>query len=333
MGSNISRPKQPNVPIPRYYPQGPPTPPMSGFPPYNISRSPSPLMPGMVDPTTLNRRQQRKLQEAQRTINGLQNEMAMMQRGRMGTPPPMPYGPPPMPYGPPSMPYGPPPMPYSRSPTMGRPSYPPPSPILRRYSGYHPYPQQMPMGQGAYRDSDYAAVANIAGLNPADIALLHREYTNLTRGGTSKIDRVVFRQLLREAMVEANNENVDRAIENIFISIDRNHDGFIDFPEFVGAFRDILRGVPNDPQQFSASHGLPDLINDQFRGNSFSSNICYPTQSSGQIISIPSSSVQQSPLIYNGASPLVLSLDSNQIPYTINSQGQSTALQCMPLPI
>jgi len=320
MGGGLSRPKQPNVPIPRYYPQGPPTPPMSVYPstppvpPYNISRPGSPIMPNMIGSQALNSRQQRKLEDAQRTILNLQNQMAMMRQSQMG----------------------PPPMPYSGSPTMGQSSYPPPSPLLQRYSGQYPYPypQQPPIIPGGYRDSDYAAVANIAGLNPADIALLHREYTNLTRGGMNKIDRVVFRQLLREAMVEANNENIDRAIENIFVSIDRNHDGFIDFPEFVGAFRDILRGIPVDPQNFVASQAIPDLLNEQLRGNSFSSNnICYPSQSSGQIISIPSSNVQQTPLTYSGASPLVISLDSNQSPYMINPQGQSTALQCIPLPI
>jgi hypothetical protein len=229
-----------------------------------------------------------------------------------------------------------PPLPYSGSPMMSQTSYPPPSPLLQRITGQssYPYSQQMAIAGDGYRDTDYAAVANIAGLNPGDVALLHREYINLTRGGMNKLDRVVFRQLLRDAMIEANNENVDRAIENIFVSIDRNHDGFIDFPEFVGAFRDTLKGVPIDPQSYLAQYALPELINEQVRGNS---NIIpqpltflQQPQSSGQVFSMPSSNIQQTPLVYNGGSPLVISLDSNQSPYIGQQPG---ALQCIPLPI
>jgi hypothetical protein len=292
-----SRP-QPTVPIPQYPQQGPvyPQP-----PPYNISRPVNPVMPVGDDMAMLNRKQIKQLEEANRTIQNLQNQMAAMQRSGMGTPPF-----------------------YGDSPLMNaQNSYPPPSPLLQRFSGYsqYPYQQQMPFGGGgAYRDTDFLAVANIAGLNPADVALLHREYMSLTRGGMNKIDRVVFRQLLREAMIEANNENIDRAIENIFVGIDRNRDGFIDFPEFIGAFRDLLKGYQN---------ALPDLINDQIRGNSFNPQLL----SSGQITSIPSPITQQSPIVYNGPSPLIIPLDLNQSPYGTNFQGQPSSLQCIPLPI
>lgn len=263
--------------------------------PYNITRQGS-----IGGPPPLNPKEQQKLVEAYQTIQNYQNQMAMMQRS-----------------GPPMM--NRPPSPY---PPMN--TYPPPSPILQRITNQPPISYPPPIVPAGFRDTDYAAVANIAGLNPADVALLHREYMNLTRGGNNKLDRVVFRQLLREAMIEANNENIDRAIENIFVSIDRNHDGFIDFPEFIGAFRDILKGNATDPNSYLTQHAIPDLINEQMR--SYPQPISYMQQSlPPQMISIPSSTIQQSPAVYNGASPLVISLD--------NSQGQSGALQCVPLPI
>lgn len=274
------------------------------LPPYNIAR------PGSIGGTPmLNPREQQKINDAYQTIQNYQNQMAMIQRG-----------------GPPIVNPQ-----YSIHPN----SYPPPSPLLQRLSGQSPYiyPPSAPMVTGGYRDSDYAAVANIAGLNPADVALLHREYMSLTRGGNNKLDRVVFRQLLREAMIEANNENVDRAIENIFVSIDRNHDGFIDFPEFIGAFRDILKGSSTDPQNYLSQHAIPDLINEQIRSNCQPITYIQQPSSSPQVISIPSSNVQQSPLVYNGTTPLVISLDANQSPFVVNSQGQQGALQCVPLSI
>jgi hypothetical protein len=299
MGIGGSRRPTANTPIPQY------------SPPYNISRPGSPLMSNMGGTPPLNSRQQQKLNDAYQTIQNYQNQMSMMQRG-----------------GPPIM--NPQQMPYN---SMNPNTYPPPSPLLQRLSGQSPYSyqQQVPITPGGYRDTDYAAVANIAGLNPTDVALLHREYMNLTRGGYNKLDRVVFRQLLREAMIEANNENIDRAIENIFVSIDRNHDGFIDFPEFIGAFRDILKGPLSDPQNYLSQQAIPTLINEQIRSNS--QPVTYLQQSLPQVISIPSSNVQQSPLVYNGATPLVISLDANQSPYVVNSQGQSGGLQCVPLPI
>lgn len=262
------------------------------MPPYSISRPPSPGMPPNASPLT--QRQQRQLRDAYDTINKLQNQLALQTGGPM-----------PPPYGPPVMN---PPMPYPRSPLN---SYPPPSPLLQRLTGRPPmsYPGGSMNNSSAFRDTDYAAIANIAGLNPADVALLHREYSNLTRGGIHRLDRVVFRQLLREAMIEANSENVDRAIENIFVSIDRNHDGFIDFPEFIGAFRDILKGTHGEADNYLLQQGIPDLISEQRRN-------------------------QQAPIVYSSPSPLVLSLDSNSSPYIVSSQGQQlTAPQCVPLQI
>lgn len=309
MGGGLSRNKKSKAALPPYGQPG------SSIPPYNISRPSSPSMAGVGGPgsSPYTRKQQRELEDAYRKIQKLQTQIAMQSGGGyMGGPP---------------ITNLPPPILYSSSPTNQIGGYPPPSPLLQRFVGQSsfPYQQQIPMGNIGIRDTDYAAVANISGLNPNDVALLHREYINLTRGGTNKLDRVIFRQLLREAMIEANNENVDRAIENVFVSIDRNHDGFIDFPEFIGAFRDILKGSLNDPQSYLSQNALPNLlINEQLRANS---NVLSPL-----------SHIQQSPIVYNGTNPLVISLDSNQTPYAINSQGQSimtqpTSLQCVPLPI
>ncbi len=338
MGGALSRPKQPTAPYSQYAPPGgaysPPGgayPPSGGaYPPYNISRPGSPNMSGPGGPSSLNPKQLKQLEQANRTIQNLQGQM--QRGGGYGAPP---YGGPPI-MNPPS------PIPYGNAPNASQPqSYSPPSPLLQRITGQAPYAyqqQQSPFGPAGYRDSDYAAVANISGLNPADIALLHKEYLNLTRGGLNKIDRVVFRQLLREALLEANNENVDRAIENIFISIDRNRDGFIDFPEFVGAFRDVLRSGTPDTQSYMAQYGLSDIINQQARANS--AYVCQPITPTQQpqVISLASPATQQTPFVYNGSSPLVISLDSNQSPYICNTQGQAitaqaTPLQCIPLPI
>ena len=136
-----------------------------------------------------------------------------------------------------------------------------------------------------------------------------------------------FRQLLREAMIEANNENIDRAIENIFVSIDRNHDGFIDFPEFIGAFRDLLKGNSTDPNNYLSQHAIPDLINQQMRA---SPNLISPPVT---VIQQPCLPVQQSCYPIQQQSPFIVSLDSNQSPYIINPQGQSTGLQCLSLPM
>ena len=270
MGGAASRPRQPRVPFPS---------------------------PGAVQSTgnasPLSRRQQQQLDEAYRTIQSLQNQMASMQR----------------PGGAPAT--------YNSPPMINQPpGYRPASPLLQQLAGqsppYSPFQQgSSSAGNSLFRENDYSAVANIAGLNPADVALLHREYLTLTRGGTNKIDRVVFRQLLRESFVEANSENIDRAIENIFIGIDRNRDGFIDFPEFIGAFRDLLRG--NNP--FDAFN-LPEMSNNNNNNNY----------------------APQQPLVYSGNSPLVISLDGNQTPYVVNAQGQPMSnppngYQCIPLPM
>lgn len=331
MGGNSSRRKQPTAPFPQI-PQYPT--PLPLLPPM---RPPSPMPMAIGGPPTLNRKQQRQYEEAQRTIQNLQNQL---QQARATGP--MPYAGPPIvnAQGPNSGRYSP-SVPYRGSPP---PQYPPPSPLIQRLSNVPPYPvPPSPFGPGGYRDSDYASVANISGLNPADIALLHREYLNLTRGGATKLDRVVFRQLLREALVEANNENIDRAIENIFVAIDRNRDGFIDFSEFVGAFRDVLKSGHNDPQSFLAQYGFPDVINSSACSQpcgSTSFTPCNSYSSQPQLVSIaPPCNTQQAPLIYGNASPLVISLDAaNQSPYIVNAQGQSlsaqpTAVQCVPLPI
>lgn len=303
MGGGAGRQKPPNVPFPQIGQQG------NAYPPFTIARPNSPSMMGMGAGPPLNPREQQRLNEAFQTIQSYQNRTGMMQGNPNYTSPPIMNAPPP-PYNNPN-------------------AYPPPSPLLRRLSGpspLYPYPPSNPVGSRAFRDTDYAAVANISGLNPTDVALLHREYMNLTRGGYNKLDRVVFRQLLREAMIEANNENVDRAIENIFVSIDRNHDGFIDFPEFIGAFRDILKSSSSEyAQQINA-----DLFN-ELRPIPYLPQVQQPAQ----VISIPAQAIQQQqqPLVYNNAAPLVISLDANQSPYVVNPQGQPTTLQCVPLPM
>ena len=274
MGGGGSRARQSQVPFPQLNSRG-----GSTFPPYAANSSP------------LSRRQQKQLEEANKTIQNLQTKMMAMQQ-RTGPPPIIsPYStspsPPPLPPPPPV--------------------YRPPSPLLQQLAAQanSPYPGgSYAMG---FRETDYAAVANISGLNPTDVALLHREYVNLTRGGTNKIDRVVFRQLLRESMIEANNENIDRAIENIFVHIDRNRDGFIDFPEFIGAFRDLIRGNSLDPLNSLAQTFLP---------------------------SVSAAPSAQTPMVYNGPNPLVISLDQSSSPYMINSPIQTpSALQCVPLPM
>ena len=164
MGIGASRNKTPNTPIPQYNQPG------TALPPYNISRPASPAT---------NQRQQRQLNEAYQTIQRIQNQMAMQSGGApiMSAPPPIPS-------------------------LMGPNSYPPPSPLLQRITGRPSYgyqqqqQQQVPVGNGVFRDTDYAAVANIAGLNPADVAILHREYVNVTRGGTNRLDRVVFSSII-----------------------------------------------------------------------------------------------------------------------------------------
>ncbi|CAF0773373.1 unnamed protein product [Adineta ricciae] len=332
MGGGSSRRKQPIVPLPSLpnYPQQYPPPSSVLLPP---PRPASPVMTGLTGPSSLNRRQLRQYEEAQRTIQNLQSQMY---RGR--SPSPRSYGGPPLvnasgpSYGAP-YPLSPPPLFYGGN----RPGTPPPSPILHRMS--YPYPHASPFGYRGYRDSDYAAVANISGLNPADIALLHREYLNLTRGGLTKIDRVVFRQLLREALVDANNENIDRAIENIFIAIDRNHDGFIDFPEFVGAFRDVLRTDTYDCNSCLGQYGFPEAFSSLIHGN-IANSACIQQPSISalaqpQIISLPPTTIQQTPAICNSSPPIVISVDSNQSPCVVNTQGQCLSgqvgdLQCAP---
>lgn len=306
MGMGPSRRGAPSVPPPRYSPP----PPGNAFPtyPYNSASG---------YPSNLSAKEQRKLADAYRTIRNFQRPMYGMQRGsNIGQP-------------------SPPPSPSFRNPPIMNVSQ--PSPVLQRAYGQYP----PSYGSIGYRDTDYAAVANISGLNPADIATLHREYVNLTRGGRNKLDRVVFRQLLRDVLIDANNENIDRALENIFVSIDRNHDGFIDFPEFIGAFRDILKADPSYHQPTPVPYSLQELLNEQMKSNTICTPaICQPlsyvqqSQPTAQVISIPSAGfTPQGATVYNGPAPLVLSLDANQSSFGTTIQGQPSNLQCLPLPM
>lgn len=346
-GGSSRRKKQPSVPIPTYNPGSP-----------GISRPGAPLNTGMVGSGPLNRDQQRELMMLNQQVANLNTQIQNLQRGGAPGGFPMPYSnypalggmPPPVPYGSPSMPYG----------------TPPPSPFLQRMGGGYPYGS--PGGSAVYRDTDFAAIANIAGLNPADIAILHREFLNLTRGGTGKIDRSVFRQLLRDVLLQANNEHVDRTIENMFVTIDRNRDGFIDFPEFVGAFKDVLKQNPSDPQSYLMNHAYPDVLSEQLRASGVGSGIAVeplayvqqqasPTQfvTTGGLNMVPlaSTGMQQTPVVLGGgggggamvapfqitdANAPMLTLDPNQSSYVIATPGQylitqPTALQCVPLPM
>ncbi|CAF1618335.1 unnamed protein product [Adineta ricciae] len=378
MGGISSRRRKPNTPIPSYTPGSP-----------GLNRPGIPSTTGIGNPA-VNLNQQRDLVQANQTIAHLTNQINAMQRGASGampipqapyggymgpggTPPSMNYGgymgpggtPPPMNYGgymgpggtpPTPMNYGtPPPYPY------GTPPYSPTSPALPHFGGPNPYPYHSPpiIGAGAYRDSDFAAMANIAGLNPADVALLHREFMNLTRGGINKIDRVVFRQILRDILLEANNEQVDRAIENMFVTIDRNRDGYIDFPEFIGAFKDVLKGHISDGPSYLHEDMYPDALSNQLRAAGVGSGIAarnvplvqqvVPAKqlvSTGglSIVPLASTAVQQAPLICSPATtavqqvPLVcspattvqisdaaaplLTLDPDQSSYVIATPGQ-----------
>jgi len=187
------------------------------------------------------------------------------------------------------------------------------------------------------RNIDYLAYANLSGLKPADVAILHREFTNLSRG--DKLDRVVFRQLLREAVADINNEQIDRTIEDMFVRIDRNHDGWIDFPEFVGAFKEILKGNPHDPDSL-----LGQSIH--LIGDGSSRRRSYPQLNPYQGAGMLSSGQQFNlPLTYGGTSaPISISgigqssPDLGQGQYIIAAPGQytitqPTALQCIPLPM
>ena len=325
-GSSSKKKKQPTVPIPTYN---------TGSP--GISRPGAPM-----NTSPLNRDQQ--LMALNQQVANLNAQVQQMQRGGAPGGYPMAYNNYPMAGG---MPYG----------------TPPPSPLLQHLGGGNPYGQ--PGGSAVYRDTDFGAIANIAGLNPADIAILHREFLNLTRGGTGKLDRTIFRQLLRDVLLQANNEQVDRVIENMFVTIDRNRDGFIDFPEFVGAFKDVLKEKPTDPQSYFANHAYPDILSDQLRMSGVGSGISIepisyahqpavsPLVTTGglNIVPLASTGIQQTPLVLTGgvgaatlplqftdANAPVLNLDSSQSSYVIATPGQylitqPTALQCVPLPM
>ena len=364
MGGRFSRrkktPAPATTPFPPYVPPG-----GTGLGAGGISR------PGMGP---VNPNQQRELMQANQTIQNLTNQLNALRGGGMGM-----GGP----YGgayPLSGGMGVPPMSYPPLGGMtgaGPSPYVPGSPLLQHLQGMNPmaYPSMLQQqqqlgfaGSKVYRDTDFAALASIAGLTPPDIALLHREFLNLTQNGSSKLDRTVFRQLLRDILTEVNNENVDRAIENIFVTVDRNHDGYIDFPEFVGAFKDVLKGDSGDSGAYlAAAQAAPDMLAEQIRASGVGSGILsqplgYAQQaaiapaatqlvSAGGLSVVPLASlgVQQTPLLLAGgaaaatmpminANPPLLTLDPNQSSYFIATPGQymitqPTALQCVPLPL
>lgn len=338
MGGNSSRRKK-QTPIPTYSPPG-------GSP--GISRPGGIPMTGMNAGGPINRDQQQELMRLNQTVANLNNQVQALQRGGgMGS---MPYSPYPI-SG--AMPYGAPPM-LGPSP-MGTPPL----------GGGFPYSASPMMGGGSgpaaiYRDTDFGSIANIAGLNPADIAILHREFLNLTRGGATKIDRVIFRQILRDVLLQANSEQVDRVIEEMFVTIDRNHDGFIDFPEFVGAFKEVLKDKPADLQGYYPDNGMSDPLGHLLRATGVGAGIdmqpmsyvqqAQPTQlmTTGGLSVVPlaATAVQQVPFMYGGASPFQISdasapfltLDPSQSSYVIATPGQylitqPTALQIVPLPM
>ena len=346
-GAGSSRRK--NTPIPTYS--------------ANTGGSPGIVRPGVGANTSgapLNRDQQRELMQANQTIANLNNQINAMRGGGMQS---MPYGGFPPAGGMPgqgSVPYGTPPM-FGQTPT-----YTPPNPLLQNLGGQASFPylqQQQPQaGTAVYRDTDFASIANIAGLNPADIAILHREFMNLTRGGATKIDRVIFRQILRDAMIEVSNENVDRAIESLFVNIDRNRDGFIDFPEFIGGFKDVLKATTSDPQSFYNDHASNDALADQIRATGVGSGIISQPLALVQqqqqpatqflaagglnVVPLASMGMQQPSMVYGGAFPMqytdanppMITLDPNQSSYFIATPGQymvtqPTAFQCVPLPL
>lgn len=251
MGGSSSKKKAKNTPIPNYS--------------AGLNRPVAPMNPAFGSPPP---------------SPGAQRPGAPMPYGGYPPPgmggPPMPYGGypppgmggPPMPYGGYYPPYGGPPSPPPSPPPYG--GYPPggyrpPSPGPGNFGRYSPYAHiQGAGGASGYRDTDFAAIAHIAGLDPASVAMLHREYMNLTRGGTVKMDRTVFRQLLRDILMERSNDYVDRAIESIFLTIDQNHDGYIDFPEFVGAFKDVLKQGQVSPDIYGDSE-IPGLLAQEVR--------------------------------------------------------------------
>ncbi|CAF0923020.1 unnamed protein product [Rotaria sp. Silwood1] len=338
MGAGKSKKKKPTTPIPQY--------------PASANRSVGTVNTGVGGASPMN--QQQQLMLANQTIANLNNQLMALQGGA-----PMPYGgypygvagTPPMPYGGYGYPGGP-RMPYGTPPYGG-----PPSPVL-----FPPGRQYPPVAGGAgYRDNDFAAIGNIAGLNSAQVALLHREYMNLTRGGTIKMDRNVVRHLLRDVLLEANNEHIDRAIENIFRTIDRNQDGFIDFPEFVGAFKEVLKGDRFNPEQLVMNNAIPDILTAQLRASIFGPDAasqplavvqqpqaatqCVPTGGLN-IVPLASTGVRKTPMVCTPLSTCTISkataplitLDPNQSTCVIATPGQymitqPTALQCVPLPL
>ena len=343
MGISSSRRKKNNLAVPPYSPPG--------------GASPGINRPGVGTGLPAGGDLQRQLTVANQTIQNLNNQLNNMRGGGMAGQN-MPYGG----YGYPGGSGA--PLQYGIPPMFGQSnSYGPTGPPLQNLSGLGGNFYQPAQGPATavYRDTDFAALASIAGLSSSDIALLHREYLNLTRGGSTKMDRVIFRQLLRDVLFELNNENVDRAIESIFTSIDRNRDGFIDFPEFVGAFKDVLKGSISDSQFYHQDQDYSELLAGQIRATGVGSGVSpqgiqhvqqaqpvtQVVQSGGfSMVPLSSMAIQQNPVMMNtaatvpliDANPPFLTLDPGQASYVIATPGQylitqPTALQCVPLPL
>ena len=173
----------------------------------NRSRSAHSSTTGNRNAEPINPYQQTDPVEAYQTIANLQNQHNTMQHGASGS-----YGTPP----------------YAPSSFDG--------------SNLYSY-QQQPMvdSGGRYGDTDFVPLADINGLTATGVAFLYQEFMIWTHGGTTKIDLTVFRKIFEGILMESN-EHAVGIIENMFNTFDRNHDGFLDFPEFVDAFKNVLTG-------------------------------------------------------------------------------------------
>ena len=326
----------------------------------NRPGAPSYTGAGNVSATNRDSDAQRQLIQANQTIANLNNHIQALQGSRVGGPP-ISYS------GFPSQGASPQPAPYRNPSPFGQvPPYAPASSGLQRFDGGlpFPYPQQPQIGINVYRDTDFEAIAKIAGLDTANVALLHQEFLKLTRGGTVKMDRSIFRQILQDVLFQANNENVDHSIETVFRIIDRNKDGFIDFPEFVGAFKDVLKDGGAMFRSNFAESDTPNNLTQALLSSGVGSGVASPPISSVQqlqqatqlgssgglnIVPLESTGIQRIPVICGGSScvpstqlsnatPPLITFDPNRSSSVIATPGQylitqPTALQCIPLPM